>query len=51
MVNGALEFSVASADVVRGRIVVETTFSGQPPPREQHEKLVNELLLLPRHRQ
>jgi len=51
MVNGTLEFSVASADVVRGRIVVETTFSGQPPPREQHEKLVNELLLLPRRRQ
>lgn len=51
MVNGTLEFPVSSMNVHRGRIVIETTFSGDPPSREEQLKLVDELLLLPRRKQ
>src|SRR5262249_14676229 len=34
MKNGAVAFDVASIDAMRGRIVVETIFSGEPPTTE-----------------
>jgi hypothetical protein len=44
MQSGKLEFDVATIDVRRGRVVVETIFSGEPPAADEHQKLVRELL-------
>jgi hypothetical protein len=44
MKAGGKEFDVASIDVQRGRIVVETVLSGDPMPVEAHRKLVLELV-------
>jgi hypothetical protein len=44
MQSGELEFDVATIDVRRGRVVVETIFSGEPPAADEHQKLVRELL-------
>lgn len=44
MVNGFLKFSVASIDARRGPIVIETVFSGEPPPVKEHEELVGKLV-------
>lgn len=44
MVNGVLKFSVATIDLRRGPIVVETVFSGEPPPVKEHEELAVKLL-------
>jgi hypothetical protein len=51
MINGTLNFPVSSVDVRRGRILVETVFSGEPPPRELHEEMVNKLLMQPKRKQ
>lgn len=47
MVNRDLEFTVKSADIRRGKIVIETTFSGDPPARSELEALLDELLTKP----
>lgn len=44
MAAGAHEFEVVSIDAWRGRLVVETLYSGDPPPDEAHVRLVDELL-------
>jgi hypothetical protein len=44
MRNGAVAFDVASIDAMRGRIVVETIFSGEPPATEAHLALVEQVL-------
>lgn len=41
---GRSEFEVASIDVQRGRIVVETILSGEPLDDEAHRKLVREMM-------
>lgn len=46
MRNGFTKFAVDTFDVARGRIVVETLFSGEPPPNEEHVALAIELLEL-----
>lgn len=51
MINGTLNFPVSNVDVRRGRILVETAFSGEPPPRELHEEMVNKLLMQPQRKQ
>ncbi len=48
MVNGTFEFEMTSADARAGKLVVETTFSGDPPPRSQVESMLQELLRKPR---
>lgn len=44
MKNGRLAFDVATIDAMRGRIVLETIYSGDPPTVEAHLALVEELL-------
>lgn len=44
MKNGALAFEVKSIDLARGKLVVETLFSGEPIETEPHVKLALELL-------
>lgn len=44
MKAGAAEFEVVSIDAWRGRLVVETLYSGDPPPDEEHLRLVDEML-------
>lgn len=44
MRNGRLDFDVATIDAHKGRIVVETIFSGEPPTADEHGKLVAKLL-------
>lgn len=44
MRNGFLEFEVDTIDLARGKIVVETLYSGDPPPDEEHVALALELL-------
>lgn len=43
MKNGRLEFEVATIDAHKGRLVVETIYSGDPPTAEEHMKVVGEL--------
>ncbi|MCA8975742.1 MAG: hypothetical protein KDC98_13555 [Planctomycetes bacterium] len=43
MRNGRLEFEVATIDAARGRVVLETIYSGDPPDVETHDKTVREL--------
>jgi hypothetical protein len=44
MKNGALAFEVESIDLARGKLVVETVFSGEPIETEPHVKLALQLL-------
>jgi hypothetical protein len=44
MKNGALAFEVKSIDLARGKVVVETLFSGEPIETDPHVKLAIELL-------
>jgi hypothetical protein len=46
MKNGELAFEVATIDLLRGKVVVETLFSGEPIAAEEHTKLALELLAL-----
>ena len=44
MTNGRLEFDVTTIDAHKGRLVIETIYSGDPPKAEDHVKLVATLL-------
>jgi hypothetical protein len=44
MKNGRLEFDVTTIDAHKGRLVIETIYSGDPPKAEDHVKLVATLL-------
>lgn len=50
MTAGSSEFDVVSIDAWRGRLVVETLYSGEPPSDEEHVRLVDELLSAVRKR-
>jgi len=40
MKNGRLQFDVATIDAHKGRLVIETVYSGEPPTAEEHQKVV-----------
>lgn len=44
MMNGRFEFEVATIDAMRGRIVLETIYSGDPPDRDTHIATIAALL-------
>ncbi len=50
MTAGGPEFDVVSIDAWRGRLVVETLYSGEPPTDEEHVHLVDALLSAVRKR-